>query len=190
MDKPIVEFNTYLHNIHVEFWGRLCREFGTLRSYKKGDEFISIGQTARYLGLIKEGSAKYTVYTPDGQERVIGLETVGGYVASFPYFLRGLPSIWSVVINSDAEIYCVSAQKIVDIGQRHHDIKLAIYQSLEAVFYNLYDRYVDMYALSPKERYQQLLNKCPQLFDIFQLKDIASYLNISRQHLGRLRANV
>lgn len=190
MNKHITEFNKYLDNNYVKRWERLCREYGTLRTYKKGEEFITIGQAARYMGLIKEGSAKYVVYTHGGEERIIGLETVGGYVASFPYSLRGLPSVFSVVINSDTEIYRLPIQKIVELSQHSEDVKQAIEQSLEAVFYDIYDRYVDLYALSPKERYRQLLDKCPQLFEIFQLKDIASYLNITRQHLGRLRTEI
>lgn len=186
-NKHIAGFNTYLHNAHVERWGNLCREYGTLRTFKKGEEFISVGEAARYLGLIKEGSVKYTVYTPDGEERVIGLETVGGYAASFPYCLRGLPSIFSVIVNTDSEIWCISIKKIMELSRDSEEVGQAVSQTLEAVFYNIYDRYVDLYALSAKERYEQLIEQCPELFDIFLLQDIASYLNISRQHLNRLK---
>ena len=165
----------------------MCREYGTLCSYKKGETFIAFGQTARYIGLIKSGSVKYVVYTSDGEERVINLETVGGYAASFPFCLRGLPSIFSVVVNSDSEIYRLSVQKIMELSQQDENIRDIINQSLEAVFYTIYERHVDFYALAPKERYEQLLEKCPQLFEIFQLKDIASYLNITPQHLRRLK---
>lgn len=184
MDK----FNPYLDDTYVKAWADWCREYGSLRTYKKGEEFVTIGQTARYVGLIKEGAVKYVVYSADGQERVIGLETVGGYVASFPYCLRGLPSVCSIVVHSDAQIYCMPVQVIAALSRRDETIRQTIENSLEAVFYMLYDRYVDLHALSPKERYEQLLKKCPRLFEIFQLKDIASYLNITRQHLGRLRA--
>lgn len=190
MDKHIVEFNTYLHDTYIEWWAKISREYGTLRIYKKGEEFITIGHTARYVGLIKTGAVKYVVYTPDGEERVIGFETVGGYAASFPYSLRGRPSIFSIVVSTDSEIYCVPVQRIAELSRHDEKIKQVIRQSLEAVFYNLYDRYVDLYALSPKERYEQLIKKCPGLFEIFQLKDIASYLNITRQHLGRLKKNL
>ena len=188
MDKLLTAFNRYLDNSYVQEWAQLCREYGTLRTYKKGEEFITIGQNARYIGLIKSGSAKYVVYTPGGEERVIGLETAGGYVASFPYSLREQPSIWSVVINADSEIYCLSVRQIIALCRCSGTLERTVMQSLEAVFYNLYDRYIDLYALTPKERYEQLLKKCPRLFEIFQLKDIASYLNITRQHLGRLRS--
>lgn len=190
MDSHITEFNKYLNNTYVTAWEKLCREYGTLRSYKSGEEFITVGETARYIGFIRQGSAKYVAYTPDGQDRVIGFETTGGYVASYPYCLRGLPSIWSVVINSDAEIYCLPVQKIIELSRSDESVKQISELALEAVFYMLYERYVDFRTLTPKERYRQLLHKCPKLFEIFQLKDIASYLNITRQHLGRLRADL
>ena len=187
MEKQLRQFNKYLDNHYVKGWDNLCRKYGTLCSYKKGETFIALGQTARYIGLIKSGSVKYVVYTSDGKERVINLETVGGYAASFPFSLRGLPSIFSVIVNSDSEIYCLSVQKIMELSRQDENIRDIINQALEAVFYMIYDRYVDFYALAPKERYEQLLKKCPQLFEIFQLKDIASYLNITPQHLRRLK---
>lgn len=187
MEKQIVEFNTYLHDPFVDEWADICREYGTLRTYKKGEELVTVGETARYVGLIKEGSVKYVVYTPDGEERVIGLETVGGYAASFPYCLNGSPSIFSIVANSDSEIYCLPVQRIVELSMYSAAVRQTIDRSLEAVFYNIYDRYVDLYALSPRERYEKLLRKCPELFDIFQLKDIASLLNITPAYLRKMR---
>ena len=187
MEKHIVDFNTYLHNTYVDMWGDIIRKYGTMHTCKRGEEFITIGETARYVGLIRSGAVKYTVYTPEGEERVIGLETVGGYAASFPYSLRGLPSIFSVIATTDVEMCCASVQQIVELSRADAEFGNVVGQALEAVFYTIYDRYVGLYAHSPRERYERLLHRCPQLFEIFQLKDIASYLNITPQYLRRLK---
>ena len=97
----ISEFNTYLDGINSEMWKELCMKHGELRNFRKGDEFIRLGEVARYIGFITKGSLKYIVYTTDYKEKVIGLETVGGFAASFPYCLNGLPSEWSVIANND-----------------------------------------------------------------------------------------
>ena len=162
-------------------------ELGELRHFRKGDEFIRIGEIAKYIGFIIKGSLKYIVYTTDDKEKVIGLETVGGFAASFPYCLKNIPSKWSVIVNSDSELYCISAEKIKDLIRGNSHIKQCINETLEAVFYDIYNRHIELYTLSPKERYEKLLRRCPQLFEIFQLKDIASYLNITPQHLRRLK---
>ena len=183
----IKEFNTYLEGIDSEFWSRLCREEGELKKYKKGEEFITIGKVAKYIGLIKSGSVKYIAYTPDYDERVVGLETVDGFAASWPFCLRGLPSIVTIVANSDLEMYCLSSAKINQLAQNDLGMERQIAQANEQLFYTAYERLVSFYIQSPKERYEALLKKCPKIFEIFDLKDIASFLNITPQHLSRLR---
>lgn len=183
----ISEFNTYLEGINSDLWKEMCLKQGEIRHFRKGDEFISIGEVARFIGFITQGSLKYIVYTSDEKEKVIGLETVGGFAASFPYCLNDRPSEWSIIVNTDSELYCISTEKIKELIKADSHIKNCINETLEAVFYDIYNRHLELYALSPKERYEKLLNNCPQLFEIFQLKDIASYLNITPQHLRRLK---
>lgn len=183
----IKEFNTYLEGIDTEFWSRLCREEGELRTYKKGEEFITIGKVAKYLGLIKSGSAKYIAYTADCDERVVGLETVDGFAASWPFSLRGFPSIVTIAANSDLEMYSLSVAKINELARNDLEVERQIAQANEQLFYTAYERLVSFYIQSPKERYEALLVKCPKIFEIFDLKDIASFLNITPTHLSRLR---
>lgn len=183
----IKEFNTYLEGIDSEYWGRLCREKGELRTFKKGEEFITIGKVAKYLGLIKSGSAKYIAYTDEGDEKIVGLETVDGFAASWPFFLRGLPSVVTIIANSDLEIYCLSAAKINELAKNDVNMERQIARSTEYVFYTAYERLISLYIQSPKERYEALMENCPRVFEIFDLKDIASFLNITPTHLSRLR---
>ena len=181
------DFNTYLEGIDSDFWIRLCREEGELRRYNKGEEFISIGKVAKYLGLIKSGSVKYTAFTEENDEKIVGLETVDGFAASWPYFLHNIPSVVSIVANSDLDMYCLSAAKINELAKSDLRIERQIAQATEQVFYTAYNRLISFYIQSPKERYEVLLEKCPKVFEIFDLKDIASFLNITPQHLSRLR---
>ena len=183
----ISEFNTYLHEINMDLWKEMCMKHGEIRQFRKGEEFIINGEVARHIGFITKGSLKYIVYTTDDKEKVIGLETVGGFAASFPYCLHDLPSEWSVIANTDSELYCISTEKIKVLINEDSHIKQCINETLASVFYDIYNRHIELYALSPKERYEKLMKRCPQLFEIFQFKDIASYLNITPQHLRRLK---
>lgn len=183
----ISEFNTYLGKIDAEFWANLCKQHGELRSFKKGEEFIIVGNVAKYIGLVKKGAFKYVIYTAEGEEKVIGLETVGGFCASWPYCLRGKPSVVTIIATTDAELYCYSVSKIIKSGEENPEFNAQITQSIEEIFYTAYDRLIDLYAHSPKERYDKLLAECPRIFDFFSLKDIASFLNITPIHLSRLR---
>ena len=183
----IKEFNTYLETIDTDFWSRLCREQGILKKYKRGEEFITIGKVAKNIGLIKSGSVKYVAYDSKGNEKIVGLETAEGFAASWPFCLYGRPSIVSIIANSDLEVYCLSASIINASAKNNIEFERQIAHATEQVFYTAYHRLVDFYIQTPKERYEALIKKCPKIFEIFELKDIASFLNITPVHLSRLR---
>ena len=186
-ELSIKEFNTYLETIDSEFWRRLILEYGTLRKFKKGENFITIDKVAKYIGLIKSGSVKYVAYTADYVEKIVGLETVGGFAASWPFCLHEIPSLISIIANSDLEIYCLSVSQINEMTRDNIELERQIAHSTEQVFYTAYERLIGFYIHTPKERYDALIKKCPRIFEIFDLKDIASFLNITPQHLSRLR---
>jgi len=56
-------FNTYYDNIDHSFWRNLCVEEGAICQFSKGEEFISAGEVARYIGYIKSGALKYVAYS-------------------------------------------------------------------------------------------------------------------------------
>lgn len=185
--NSLKEFNTYIEKMDSMFWRKLILEHGYLKKYRKGEEFIAIGTVAKFIGLIKSGSVKYIAYNADMDEKIVGLETVNGFAASWPFCLRGIPSIVTIMANSDLEIYCLSASKINELAKENLELERKIAHSTEEVFYTAYERLISFYTKSPKERYETMLEKCPRVFEIFDLKDVASYLNITPQHLSRLR---
>ena len=183
----IKEFNTYIDGIPLEFWRDLCREEGELKQFKKGEYFLTTGEVCKYLGYIESGSFKYVAYTKNGDEKIVGLETVGGFVANWPYCLQRLPSQLSIISNSDSEISCLPVSKIIKWMEEDPDFEKLVNLATKAMFYTIYERMIDLYTKSPKERYDDLLNICPQIFELFDLKDIASFLNITPIYLSRIR---
>ena len=180
-------FNTYYDDIDSDFWRNLCVEKGILRQYDKGELFAEEGRIAKYLGYIKSGSLKYVVNLPDGTERVVGFEFAGGFVADFPFSLYGKKSRVSIVAVTPCEIYCIPTQEISGLMKSDEELYRVIAESSIALFDTTYNRYIDLYIKSAKERYDELIEKHKDIFSIFSLKDIASFLNITPTHLSRLR---
>ena len=183
----IKEFNTYLRKVDTLYWSNLCKEKGALRKFKAGEEIIPLDNVGQFLGLIKSGTVKYAAYTSDGEEKIIGLEAADGFAASWPFCLRNIPSLVSIIAITDCEIYCLPISFIRNMGQNDCEFERKIEHATEQIFHTAYDRLVDFYILSPRERYEKMLQQCPQMFDLFTFKDIASFLNISTQHLFRIR---
>lgn len=180
-------FNTYIEHIDFDAWRRLCVRKGALRCLAKGEEFVSIGEVGRYIGFIVSGALKYVAYSDDGAEHVMGLVFGDGFVADWPFCLYGQRAKLAIVAVSDCEIFCIPSSTVKEIMDSDLDFRDIVMHSTEAVYATVYDRYVDLYRKSPQRRYEELIVRYPDLFDIFSLKDIASFLNITPTHLSRLR---
>ena len=183
----IKEFNTYIDGIPLEFWRDLCREEGSLKKVVKGESFLSAGEVCKYLGYIESGSFKYLALTNEGDEKVVGLETVGGFVCNWPYCLEKLPSKLTIVANANAEISCLPVTKIIKRMEVDSNFEKLVNLATKEMFYTIYERMIDLYTKTPKERYDDLLKRCPMIFEIFDLKDIASFLDITPIYLSRIR---
>jgi DNA-directed RNA polymerase specialized sigma subunit len=49
------------------------------------------------------------------------------------------------------------------------------------------DQIMEMLTLPPLERYRLLVEKSPEIINNVTLKEIASFLNVTPQHLSRIR---
>lgn len=180
-------FNTYYENIDYNFWRDLCVNEGELHYYEKDEFFAERGQVARYIGYIKSGTLKYVAYAADGSECVVGLEFAGEFVADFPFSLYGKKSRVSIVAVTPCEIYCVSTRNIGLRMKSDEQLYKIIAETNVALFDTTYNRYINLHTKSAQERYDELIAKYNNIFSLFSLKDIASFLNITPTHLSRLR---
>lgn len=181
------QFNSYIDNIDTDFWRDLCIAHGELIHYEKGDEFISAGTVGRYIGYIKSGALKYECYSPDGTPHVIGLEFAGHFVCDFPFSLFRQKSRCSIIATTPCDIYCITSAWLAEQVAADARLKEIVDITTREIFATVYDRFVDLYTKSPRERYDELISLDKNLFSLFSLKDIASVLNITPTHLSRLR---
>ena len=182
-------FNAYINHIEPDFWRELCVKEGKLRHFERGEDFATVGEVARYIGYIKSGTLKYVAFSVDGTEHVVGMEFDGEFVSDFPFSLSSVKARVSIVAVSPCDIYCFPVHEIVKRVKENSKVKDIVMRSSEAVFSTVYDRYVDLYVKTPQQRYDELVSRHPDLFVLFSLKDIASFLNITPTHLSRLRKN-
>lgn len=181
------KFNSYIEHPGIERWRELCVNEGELCRYSRKDEFVSVGRVARYIGYIKSGTLKYVAYDDSGMEHIIGLEFAGEFVADFPFSLRGESSRVSIIADSDCEIYRISVKSLTERLKTDAELSDLVAKATESMFSQIYDRYVSLYCQSPEQRYEVLVFRHPEIFNLFSLKDIASYLNVTPTYLSRIR---
>lgn len=188
--KMSSNFNPYINDIDVGYWSEMCRREGKLRHYEKGDYFLYAGNVGRYIGFIKSGTLKYVATDGSGNEHIINLEFPGEFVADFPDSLYNIPSKISIIADSPSEIFCFPTTDLRERMRHDRDFEFLVAKTVEHLFRQIYGRLIESYTINPKQRYEQLITDCPTIFDMFQLKDIASFLRITPGHLSRLRKEI
>lgn len=181
------QFNSYIDRIDTGFWRDVCKSRGELRHYDRGKDFITAGTVGRYIGYVKSGALKYVCYSSDGTPHVIGLEFAGQFVCDFPGSLYQQKSKCSIITTVPCDIYCVPSVWVAEQMNVDENFKKTVEDTTREIFYTLYDRHMDLYSKPAQQRYDELLSRDPNLFQLFSLTDIASLLNITPTHLSRLR---
>ena len=184
------KFNSYIDCPAAEYWKELCMKEGRLIELARGDYFFREGEVAKYFGFIQSGTLKYTAYGSDGTEYILGMEFAGEFVSDFPFSFHGIKARTSVIATTRSELLCIPTALVRERLEADDSLTSVVLESTEAVFSTVYDRYKDLYTKSPQERYNELISLHPDLFSLFSLRDIASFLRITPTHLSRLRKNI
>lgn len=150
------------------------------------NEFLKVkGRVDRNLYFIESGSLRIFVLD-DFEERVIRFGYKGNLIVSLDSFLTGKPS----------ELYMQAIKKtVVKVVEKSQiDAFLKIDTNREmwiAILENLVvqqmEREIDILTNSPKERYERVLKRSPQLFQEIPNRHIANYLRMSAETLSRLK---
>lgn len=152
----------------------------------KGDYWIREGRSNDLVAFIDEGYLR-KFYLKDGNE-----------ITDFFYFENDfsvdLPSILGHT-KPDANI--IAMQKTFLTIFSYHDFNELCKRSLtfehlhrliiQRTFLRFYKRTVSFILKTPKERYEDLLETYPDVFQRAAQYHIASFLGISAQHLSRIR---
>ncbi len=180
-------FNTYIDGLDMDFWYDVCKQNGVLRRYKKGECFVREGESTSLLGFVVTGAFAFVVTGSDGSRHITGMVFKGTPVTDYLNIVMKSGNRTDIVAVAPSEVW-VCDGKIVE--RLFRDIPLLHSTVADNLFRQTYDRFLDLYRKSPKERYMELLSKCPEILQQMSLKDLASYLRITPTYLSRIRKEI
>lgn len=165
-----------------------CRENGRSCHYAKGETFVQQGLAGKFLGVVESGYFKYTVLTASGNEAVVGFAFEGEIVADFYNSYNCRLSEITIKAGTDSSVLQIRMSEARGLFDATFEGNLSSVNGI--LFSEIYSRYLELYRKTPTERYINLINQYPQIFDIVSLRDIASYLLITPIYLSRIRKNI
>lgn len=183
----MAHFNAFEEAVDFSFWRQICEEYGTLRHYKRGEYFAHSFEVLKRVGWIISGGFKHTLIAHDGNTKAVGFVFGKSVLANYLSAMLGKPLPTDIIAIDDSDVLVLPAEMIRTrlICDPTLNIRFA-----QALFEQAYNHILDTYGYSAEERYLQLIERYPRIVDLVPLADIATYLNISRRQLHRIRESL
>lgn len=150
------------------------------------NEFLKVkGNIDTNIYYIESGSLRVFVLD-DYEDQIIRFGYRDNIIVSLDSFLTGKPSNLFIQAIKKTVVKVVTKQQIDSWLETDGNSNLWI-NILENLVIQQMEREIDILTNSPKERYERVLKRSPQLFQEIPNKHIANYLRMTPETLSRLK---
>lgn len=151
----------------------------------RGEYLLQQGKIDANVYFVEEGSLQVFILN-DGQEQIIRFGYQFNIIVALDSFLTQSPTIYNIQAIKKSKIKIIPKSTIDDFLLKAENKNWWI-GVLENLVVQQLDREVDILTASPKERYERVLRRSPQLFQEIPNKYIANYLRMTPETLSRLK---
>lgn len=136
--------------------------------------------------FVKEGSLRVFVYDGDDERNVrFGYEN--NLLVSLDSFLTEKPSEFIIQAIKKSTVHIIPKQLFIRFIEQD-EVHLRLWKAiLEDLVLQQIEREKDLLISSPKERFERVLKRSPQLFQEIPHRHIANYLRMTPETLSRLK---
>lgn len=150
------------------------------------NEFLKVkGSIDTNLYYIKSGSLRLFVLD-EYEEQIIRFAYKENLIVSLDSFLTGKPSDLYIQAIKKTVVKVIRKDQFDQFLKEENNQHLWT-EILENLVVQQLEREIDILTNSPKERYERVLKRSPQLFQEIPNKHIANYLRMSAETLSRLK---
>jgi CRP-like cAMP-binding protein len=150
------------------------------------NEFLKVkGSIDTNIYYVESGSLRIFVLD-DYEEQTIRFGYKENLIVSLDSFLTGKPSDLFIQAIKKSVIKVVTKKQFDKFLETESNRNLWT-KTLENLVLQQIEREIDILTNSPKERYERVLKRSPQLFQEIPNRHIANYLRMSAETLSRLK---
>lgn len=151
------------------------------------NEYLKVkGSIDTNIYYIQSGSLKIFVLD-DAEEQIIRFGYKDNLIVLLDSFLTLKPSFFYVQAIKKSVLNVITKNRFDDFIQSNEANRILWNKILEDLVLQQLEREIDILTTSPKERYNRVLKRSPQLFQEIPHRYIANYLRMSAETLSRLK---
>jgi len=153
---------------------------------KTGDYFIQPGKACKKMAFISDGAMRM-FNVAEGKEVTLWIGTENRFITDLRSFVQQTPARWYIEAITDCELAVISRKDHFSLLESHPKWLEFDNRLLTSAFSIMEHRLWSHLYMTAEERYRELMETEPELFNRVPLKMIASMLGITPETLSRLR---
>lgn len=161
----------------------------TIQPINKGDDYIRAGESARKIAFVREGLFRYYYTSEDGVEYTKGFFDQNSVLSAYDAILEGKPSYFTIESLEESIIESVSYDPFVKLFDEDPCWNEFLVALLQKGYLAKVTRERELLLLDATQRYENFLDRYPDLENRVKQNIIASYLGIAPESLSRIRKN-
>lgn len=160
------------------------------KKLRKDEFFLEAGQVCDFAGLVNYGVLVYFKINDKGDEKTTDFAFEGEWVNNNQSRLTNTPSTINIRAIEETEIFVVKQHDLNELYLKIPRIERLGRILTEHAYLKIVNQTIELQVLSARERYENLLNKHPDILQKVQLYHIANYLGIAPKSLSRIRKEI
>ncbi len=169
----------------------LSQSFWQYKQFKKGEFYNEQRHICKYLGFIVKGAFRsYLLDDNTIEEKNVFLFSGNGFVVSFKSFVNQIPCDYYTQAMTDAEVIYIHINHLQALYKQSHQWEKFGRLLAQEAFNVTMSRIEGFIFKTPEERYLDLIQQQPDIFNNIPLYHISSYLGIKGPSLSRIRKRI
>ncbi len=160
-----------------------------IKKIKKKEFLLQDGKICNFIGFIKNGTIRH-FHVKDGVEKTCDISFENFWVTDFQSFTQNTPCIMNLQAMEDTTVFLIKKENLYKLYNKCNKYETFGRLMAEQVAQRATEIAMSLSSDKPEERFQNLLQKQPDLFQKVPQKYIANLLGVSPESLSRIRNRI
>ena len=149
--------------------------------------YLKASQISKQKAYINKGSTRSFTVDAKGHEHILFFSFEDWWIADIESYYTQQPGKQYIQAMEDCELLCISKPDLDKLSEQLPKLKELFEQKRQKMIFATMNNLNEVKTLTAEERYLNLIQKHPHIFQRIPLQYIASYLDIEPPSLSRLR---
>ena len=165
---------------------KILEELVPIRQYEKGEFLLRAGDLSNAFFFNSKGLIRL-YYLQEGEEKTAYFYGEGSFISAYASFIKQEPCSFFLQATEETEVAVIGLEASQKLLAHSSKFDLLARAAMEEEMISLQEIIASLLTLRPEQRYAELLEKNPEIFQKVPQIQIASFIGVKPESLSRIK---